>query len=1219
MKKYLSFLKNKKQSSEIGMMLHFLGPRIITDEKELKDVEPYLELLRGCIENKHISNIAVTGTYGSGKSTILKTFQNWYKPFKDKKEEKYLNISLASFDAEKEEDKNSNQAKDFERRVELSILQQMFYQVRPNVLPGSRFKRIKNIKTKWLLFYITTIIIWLLSFSVIINLDIIDRTPLKWFVHNPEDFWNIIPWIVFLFGIGLIIRKTIFAFSNSRINKINIKGEMELGDMGESIFNQYLEEILYFFERTKYEVVFLEDIDRFGDTQLFTKLREVNVLLNSSKSIDRRIKFVYAVKDDMFKDRTERTKFFDFIVPIIPFVNPSNASEQLKKLLKNSEIRLSDDFLEGITSFIGDIDMRLIINVFNEFNLYKKKITAGSSEKLMSIVFYKNLYPDDFAALHQDQGKLFELLTKRREYQYNLKKSYHDRISNIDDDIKKINDENIKSIQELRKVYLFGLLAKLPELYEFDMRFRNINDALLDENFENIISTETIKYRTRYYNGYNRTWSNPTKKAPKELFKNVEKQISDISYLEREKNIESKKNGELEELRKRKLKLTTEQARINVLKFTSLFQKVGKEEDFKDFEKEGKLIRYLILSGFIDEDYRDYISLFFDVSIKREDHEYIQNVKLAKPAQFEFTPSSPQKVLAKISESYLTDFAALNFELVSYCLNNKKAEATKLKLYIDLLSSSNPLSLEFITGFVKNKSDDVPLLIAEISGTKTDLWHQLLELDLPENELEKWAIRIFDFSQKPEDVLNFENVESLEEYIRKCEVFEFSKALGTVKNLKSFIAEKDFKIEELDVPEKEQMELFKFIYEGYHFKLSVKNIIQIVRVLEPDAATDSLQTSNYSTLKELEIETLLKIVKEDFENYLNRILLSEKNKEETEETITEILNGLELDTEAQEEFLLHQNTTIESLSKVENFEVKQMVVSSGKLTPTWDNIFDYFDCLEENVFDETLVQYLNKKSNYLTLSNSKIKNTGRDEEFLKSIDKIIISCNDLNNEAYSKLLKSLRYSYRSFGLSSIDQEKIEILIRQKVLLFTKSNYDEIMDSHPEAITPFLITNQEEDNFIDKINEFDIGDDVLIEILKSADIKQIYKIGIVENIEEDRITSNSKLAKCIFNWWTSDTNTAFNFEILEAIFKSNTDTDKKVIMLLYFIDGIEKEHLKTLTILLGDEFKELFTPYRKPKFEKSGNTLKFIEILKDRELISSFKVGRTDIKAYPFNR
>lgn len=44
----------------------------------------------------------------------------------------------------------------------------------------------------------------------------------------------------------------------------------------------------------------IEDLDRFDNTDIFLKLREVNQLLNQSNSVGRKVTFIYAVKDDMF-------------------------------------------------------------------------------------------------------------------------------------------------------------------------------------------------------------------------------------------------------------------------------------------------------------------------------------------------------------------------------------------------------------------------------------------------------------------------------------------------------------------------------------------------------------------------------------------------------------------------------------------------------------------------------------------------------------------------------------------------------------------------------------------------------------------------------------------------------------------------------------------------------------------------------------------------------
>ena len=60
----------------------------------------YSKALQWALENREvedIKNIALTGPYGSGKSTILKTFQKNYKGTNFK----FLNISLATFKEEK--------------------------------------------------------------------------------------------------------------------------------------------------------------------------------------------------------------------------------------------------------------------------------------------------------------------------------------------------------------------------------------------------------------------------------------------------------------------------------------------------------------------------------------------------------------------------------------------------------------------------------------------------------------------------------------------------------------------------------------------------------------------------------------------------------------------------------------------------------------------------------------------------------------------------------------------------------------------------------------------------------------------------------------------------------------------------------------------------------------------------------------------------------------
>ena len=91
---------------------------------------------------------------------------------------------------------------------------------------------------------------------------------------------------------------------------------------------------------------------------IFQKLRELNTLINSSNQVKQSVKFIFAIKDDFFSDYEERTKFFDYIVPIIPISSNANSNETIWDRLKYLEnvgkikIKFSKDFINDISIII---------------------------------------------------------------------------------------------------------------------------------------------------------------------------------------------------------------------------------------------------------------------------------------------------------------------------------------------------------------------------------------------------------------------------------------------------------------------------------------------------------------------------------------------------------------------------------------------------------------------------------------------------------------------------------------------------------------------------------------------------------------------------------------------------------------------------------------------------------------------------------------------------
>ena len=584
--KFLQFLL-KRNNEQLSISL---APKVITEESEKEKIKPYLDALIKAVNTKDVNNIAITGSYGSGKSTILKTFQKEYKSCF-----RFLNVSLASFNRINNE--SSKDSEKLERLLEISILQQIIYSVSPNKIPNSHFKRILNIplwRKRIIAFLITLWVLCLLLFWKNNYIEIVN--PNNWSIYKNLEWIGIIVSIITFLGFSFLSYKIIDLFRNSKISRFSIQGEIELNNNeieDSSIFNQYLDEIIYFFQKTKYNILIIEDLDRFENTNIFTKLREINILLNNSNLIKEKVSFIYAISDDFFTDKRERVKFFEYIIPIIPFVNYYNAEEQLKKLIEESGLEkniFSDDFISDITLFIDDIDMRLLVNIFQEFLVYKDIVGKINpvNEQLFAIITYKNIAPEDFNKLGSRQGKLFSLLNDKDKYVRNFIEEINKEISEkekyIENYIERISIEYPKNIEELKIIYLSHIFKEISSYESNDFQ-----EALSD--FDDVISKENIKYHYRDY--YSRSEGKYSFN-----FSEIEKQVNpNLSYEERKELIQNKQNDEVKRIKDEIQELQRQKKAIKNWSLKEIF----KEDvvDINDYiplrtEQEGSIVNRLL-------------------------------------------------------------------------------------------------------------------------------------------------------------------------------------------------------------------------------------------------------------------------------------------------------------------------------------------------------------------------------------------------------------------------------------------------------------------------------------------------------------------------------------------------------------------------------------------------------------------------------------------------
>ena len=292
------------------------------------------------------------------------------------------------------------------------------------------FKSKKNPRLSEIIYLSATLLLFLLPILLLLNysqLAISSRELLPTFPH----IGNIIRIVAYLILTGNLI-STVYRLSKLQLNRrliktlsfrgTNISGEIEVFQNEEtSYFDKYLDDVLYLFDNCQSNIIIFEDIDRFQTNLIFEKLREINTLVNNKKTKEQKLLFIYLVKDDMFISQ-DRTKFFDFIIPIIPVVTSSNSGEKLGEILTNlgESNSVSKALLKQVAIYIDD--MRLAYNICNEFVLYKNNLFSQeendnnklnlSVDKIFAIIVYKNIFPKDFSLLQKDSGFLHQLYSR---------------------------------------------------------------------------------------------------------------------------------------------------------------------------------------------------------------------------------------------------------------------------------------------------------------------------------------------------------------------------------------------------------------------------------------------------------------------------------------------------------------------------------------------------------------------------------------------------------------------------------------------------------------------------------------------------------------------------------------------------------------------------------------------------------------------------------------
>ncbi len=1177
---------------------HF-NPLTPTDNAE--DCEIYLGSIEWALKNKKtIKNIAISGTYGSGKSSIIKTFikritdSECYLKRRIKPTYKFLNISLATF---KEAGKvpQSSDDKDLLRLIELSILQQLFFHEKNHITPDSRFKKIKK-ESRWkLVIYSILTLISLFSTLLLFFPETFQKIPIFGFISKEPAIAGYIASAILVISIFLLIFKSSRSLLNASIKKLNINNaEIEIDNgISKSILNNHLDEIIYFFEATKYNVIIIEDLDRFEQTEVFTKLREINLLINNSKKIKRDIVFIYAIKDDMFLDK-DRAKFFDFMIPIIPVIDYSNSGNKLLKIIQQNNYSISNNLIEDISMFIDD--MRLLYNIMNEFYIYSNKLGQNFQDQILAMIVYKNIFPNDFTKLSQNEGDLYDAIQKKQEFIKSTISEIENKISLKKKQITDIEGQRLLDLNELRTIYLVAIVENIQHPFvgfNVNRTITPISQYCNDSNFKNAISGSIDYYYRDYSSNYNNTYNFK--------FVDIEKKVNpNISYKRREEIILDKSevnnirisveklNNERNEIQKSKLKDLLSNKQINI--------RIESDKNDTETIKKNDLINILLRNGYIDENYSDYISIFHEGALTKSDYQFLINVKKEESTEFSYKLNKTEELIKKIDVYTFEKPYILNHDLIDYLLKSKTNER-KTEFFLRQISNEENVSIRFIDAHLDN-SINVELFINKMCHFWLNMWYYINHKTQYSSERIDKYFRL---------VIQHANVEDIEKIFEKEHEYLNSYSdflnISTKKGKREQIIEKlDLKFNTIAIDSPESY--LEYIFKKNHYNINIemfRTLMSFNKVFE----WEEFEKANYGYILSKGYDYQIEYIESNIDEYIEFVYLKlENNKEEKLEHYIQLLNIPDLDIVLKEKVIIKVDTIIENVSEIKHNDVIDLIYKHSKAKATWDNVLHSFD-IEENKFCSGLIEYLNTLSNAEILSKARMTTgkVGEKSKYSTLCDAIIYE-NRIQTNSYQLLLKSIPWWYEEFDTEKLSRDRIATLIEVSKVNPTISSYQYLKDNFDG--TNILLLEKYFDKFDGKLNEITIDSSDLSLILKSLRIVDKHKFYFINNCDDDIVVEKLENLRIIAQSLVDNEtlSVADNLKLSLIKNKSLSQTNRLILFNRY-INLVLIEMVDDILTSIGGSYEVITNSSKKATLENNSLNRELLENLIKLKYISSY--------------
>ncbi|MGN6482717.1 YobI family P-loop NTPase, partial [Luteibacter sp.] len=654
-----------------GKGLDTLTPTLL-DGNESEGYERELAL---AMADPHVRNIAITGGYGAGKSSVIRTFKEHHPGFK------YASVSLATFRSEGVFTKTAEDGDDrapiagpperpksdekkiakLIERIEETIVQQLLYAVPATKLPRTRLKRIMQPARKQAVWVTMVLCVALIAAARLYLIAAFPPRTLAVDWLTTALLWIPASW-AFVAACAVaagLIYKVVRSLSLLNIDGWSIKGGTIESMQHSSVLHKNVDEIIYCFQNSRIDVVVIEDLDRFGIQDVFVRLREINAIINESPQIKRRVRFVYALNDELFAGN-EKTKFFDVVLPVVPVINKENSHAKMIEGLASRSLdgetfaeRINDQLVETVSYRVDD--MRLVKNIVNELDVFARVLTKDlplDLDKLFAIITIKNLHSVQYWQLSKRTGFLYQLITGYPTWRNGRADGIRAEIAELEQLVERKRTDVARTVSELRgMVWLQAQShagASDATQLNKDGVWYGLTEFRDDETFSALAAGKSTVYFAAGRSGTGGTFR-------------LSDVLTEMDYDARFAAIETVVPEVESRIASRRIALRDN----HKLSLSNALQD-GYQHDYATDLAAHPLIAYFLDAGYLDEDYPDYLGHFYGHAIGREDMELVFTLRRGAECDVAAVIREPAKFLKKLRPRNLDRGRGLMAELLLY-------------------------------------------------------------------------------------------------------------------------------------------------------------------------------------------------------------------------------------------------------------------------------------------------------------------------------------------------------------------------------------------------------------------------------------------------------------------------------------------------------------------------------------------------------------------------